>query len=70
MYLKYLSNNFCKNELLEVWIITLERKIMKKIEANYKYKCEECGINFGNSIGDMELHKLTVHLQKGDTELK
>jgi hypothetical protein len=39
-------------------------------ETNYKYKCEECGINFGNSIGDMELHKLTVHLQKGDMELK
>ena len=39
-------------------------------EGNYKYKCEECGINFGNSIGDMELHKLTIHLQKGDTELK
>jgi hypothetical protein len=39
-------------------------------ETNYKYKCEECGINFGNNIGDMELHKLTVHLQKGDMELK
>ena len=38
-------------------------------EINYKYKCEECGINFGNSLGDMELHKLTVHLQKGDTEI-
>ena len=42
----------------------------KNEETNYKYKCEECGINCGNSIGDMELHKLTVHLQKGDTELK
>lgn len=39
-------------------------------ETNCKYKCEECGINFGNSIGDMELHKLTVHLQKGDMEIK
>jgi rRNA maturation endonuclease Nob1 len=39
-------------------------------EINYKYKCEECGINFGYSLGDMELHKLTVHLQKGDVEIK
>jgi len=36
----------------------------------YEYKCEECEINFGNSLGDMELHKLTVHLQKGDMEMK
>ena len=38
-------------------------------DINYKYKCEECGINFGYSLGDMELHKLTVHLQKGDVEI-
>jgi hypothetical protein len=35
-----------------------------KEETNYEYKCKECGINFGNSLGDMELHKLIVHLQK------
>lgn len=71
MYLKYLSNNFCKNELLEVLDNNTRTKDNEENkEANYKYKCEECGINFGNSIGDMELHKLTVHLQKGDTELK
>jgi hypothetical protein len=47
------------------------KKDNKKMEEeiNYKYKCEECGINFGNSLGDMELHKLTVHLQKGDIEI-
>jgi hypothetical protein len=39
-------------------------------DKKYKYKCEECGIDFGNSLGDMELHKLTFHLQKGDTEIK
>jgi hypothetical protein len=37
---------------------------------SYKYKCEECGIDFGNSLGDMELHKLTFHIQKGDMEIK
>jgi hypothetical protein len=38
--------------------------------TDYEYKCEDCEINFGNSFGDMELHKLTVHLQKGDMEIK
>lgn len=42
----------------------------KKEETNYEYKCKECGINFGNSLGDMELHKLTVHLQKRDIEIE
>ncbi|MGE3859700.1 MAG: hypothetical protein AB7F53_06895 [Nitrososphaeraceae archaeon] len=42
----------------------------KKEKINYQYKCEECGIDFGNSIGDMEEHKLTFHLQKGDIEIK
>ena len=40
----------------------------KEEGRKYEYKCEECKINFGNSLGDMELHKLTVHLQKGDIE--
>ena len=39
-------------------------------DKSYKYKCQECGIEFGNSLGDMELHKLTFHLQKGDMEIK
>ena len=39
-------------------------------DKSYKYKCQECGIDFGNSLGDMELHKLTFHLQKGDIEIK
>jgi 5-methylcytosine-specific restriction endonuclease McrA len=39
-------------------------------DKNYKYKCQECGIDFGNSLGDMELHKLTFHLEKGDMEIK
>jgi hypothetical protein len=42
----------------------------KNKKINYKYKCEDCGIDFGNSLGDMELHKLTFHLQKGDIEIK
>jgi hypothetical protein len=41
-----------------------------KEKTNYQYKCEECKIDFGNSLGDMELHKLTVHLQKGDMDIK
>jgi hypothetical protein len=41
----------------------------EKKESEGQYKCEECGINFGNSIGDMERHKLTVHLQRGDMEI-
>ena len=43
-------------------------KKMKRQIINTNTK--SVGINFGNSIGDMELHKLTVHLQKGDTKLK
>jgi 5-methylcytosine-specific restriction endonuclease McrA len=39
-------------------------------DKSYKYKCQECGIDFGNSLGDMELHKLTFHVQKGDMEIK
>ena len=50
-------------------IITKENEKNKE-EKNYEYKCKECGINFGNSLGDMELHKLTVHLQKGDMEIE
>jgi transposase-like protein len=42
----------------------------EKIESDDKYKCEECGINFGNSIGYMERHKLTVHLQREDMEIE
>jgi hypothetical protein len=50
--------------------ITRKDNEKKEEETNYKYKCEECGIDFGNSLGDMEVHKLTVHLQKGDIEIK
>jgi len=62
---------FYKNELLEA-MDDNNNSIKKedKEETNYKYKCEECGIDFGNSLGDMEVHKLTVHLQKGDTEIE
>ena len=31
-----------------------------------EYVCEMCGKKFGNSLGDMELHKTIVHLQNGD----
>jgi hypothetical protein len=31
-----------------------------------EYECEKCGKKFGNSLGDMELHKTIVHLQNGD----
>ena len=58
---------------IKQWII-LQKKDNnnneKNNEINYKYKCEECGIDFGNSLGDMELHKLTFRLQKGDIEIK
>jgi len=69
MYLKYLSNIFVK-VVRSMDNNTRTKDNEENEETNYKYKCEECGINFGNSIGDMELHKLTVHLQKGDMELK
>jgi hypothetical protein len=46
------------------------RKDKEKGEPEGQYICDECRINFGNSIGDMERHKLTVHLQQGDTELE
>jgi len=42
----------------------------RKEKIGHQYKCEECGIDFGNSIGKMEEHKLTFHLQKGDIEIK
>ncbi len=52
----------------------MDNNIIKKDkeneETNYKYKCKECGNNFGYSLGDMQLHKLRVHLQKGDIEIK
>ena len=50
--------------------ITKKDNKENKEDTNYKYKCEECGIDFGSSLGDMEVHKLTVHLQKGDTEIE
>ena len=37
-------------------------------QVKEQYKCKECGIDFGNSLGGMEMHKLTEHLQKGDIE--
>ena len=33
-----------------------------------EYECEKCGKKFGNSLGDMELHKTIVHLQNGDID--
>ncbi len=50
--------------------ITMKDSEKTKENTNYKYKCEECEIDFGNSLGDMELHKLTVHLQKWDIEIE
>jgi hypothetical protein len=42
--------------------------LIKKDEDNEetysKYKCEECGINFGYSLGDMELHKLSTFTKR------
>ena len=29
-------------------------------QVKEQYKCKECGIDFGNSLGDMEVHKLNV----------
>lgn len=50
--------------------ITRKESEINKEDTDLKYKCEECEIDFGNSLGDMELHKLTVHLQKGDIEIE
>ncbi len=43
-------------------------RIEKKIRDQPKseYVCDNCGMSFGNSLGDMELHKTLVHLQNGD----
>jgi hypothetical protein len=36
--------------------------------SEYEYECDMCGMNFGNSLGDMEIHKTIVHLQNGNTD--
>jgi len=44
---------------------------VKKIKKHIlNTNAKEYGINFGYSLGDMELHKLRVYLQKGDIEIK
>ena len=42
----------------------LIKKEKENEETYSKYKCEECGINFGYSLGDMELHKLRMTFTK------
>lgn len=44
-------------------------KIEKKGSNQSEYVCDNCGMKFGNSLGDMELHKTIVHLQAGDTSI-
>jgi hypothetical protein len=51
-------------------MIKIHTKNDEKRESDERYKCEECEIHFGNSIGDMERHELTVHLQRGDMEIE
>jgi hypothetical protein len=46
------------------------KKDKENEEKNYKYKCEKCEFDFGYSLGDQELHKLRVHLQKGDIQIE
>lgn len=41
-------------------------RISEETSNQSDYVCEKCGMNFGNSLGDMELHKTIVHLQDGD----
>ncbi len=41
-----------------------DKENLEQIKGHYK--CKECGIDFGYSLGDMEVHKLTEHVQKGD----
>ena len=31
-----------------------------------EYKCKRCGKKFGDSLGDMERHILTEHMQRAD----
>jgi DNA-directed RNA polymerase subunit RPC12/RpoP len=31
-----------------------------------EYKCKTCGKKFGDSLGDMERHILTEHMQRAD----
>ena len=45
--------------------LRIEKKRTNQSES--EYVCDNCGINFGNSLVDMELHKTIVHLQNGDT---
>jgi hypothetical protein len=38
----------------------------KEFVIRNEYECEICGMKFGHSLGDMELHKLLTHLQNND----
>jgi DNA-directed RNA polymerase subunit RPC12/RpoP len=34
--------------------------------GSQEYKCKTCGKKFGDSLGDMERHILTEHMQRAD----
>ncbi|HKR74061.1 MAG TPA: hypothetical protein VJR94_08110 [Candidatus Nitrosocosmicus sp.] len=45
------------------------RRPKKEFVVQKEYECDLCGMQFGDSLGDMELHKLLVHLQDSDMNL-
>jgi len=36
------------------------------VNGSQEYGCKMCGKKFGDSLGDMERHILTEHMQRGD----
>lgn len=38
-------------------------RVNKNEPEHSEYECDLCGMKFGNSLGDMELHKTIVHFQ-------
>ena len=39
---------------------------MMPVNGSQEYGCKMCGKKFGESLGDMERHILTEHMQRGD----
>src|ERR1700739_3643405 len=57
LYQKLITNNF----------ITYNEKLLAMpVKGSQEYRCKMCGKKFGDSLGDMERHILTEHMQRGD----
>ena len=47
--------------------ITYNGKLLvMPVNGSQEYGCKMCGKKFGDSLGDMERHVLTEHMQRGN----